>query len=759
MFGKITLPTAKDGFTDNTGKVRIDGMYVFVNDESGAIENAFVKLNDDSTISVTLPDETSIDYANRITVTVTDKDGNPQKDISVTVSDTVENSLTDKTDENGKMVVPPLSEDITDSEGKAKVNGYNVLITDETKPIENAFVTIGEGQINVMLPEGSLIDISNRITATITDSEDKPVKDMTVIFTDKSDRTESNVTDENGKATVPPTNIDVTDFNGYGEVDGYIVTVKNAVGAIEKAHITHNAEVKNEDGTVKSAENISVELPEGVKFDYANRIIVTVSNKADNTAVKDMSVIVSEKAIEGTETKSLTGITDKDGVIILPPASEGITDKDGKTDISETIPGKDTDGDGKEDTEETKTEYNITVEDTKGKIEKAYIEIKDGKITVTLPDTHTLTTSNQTTVTVADKDNKAVKGVSVTIKDKTTEKTGTTDANGKVTLPVKSSGGGSSSGGGGRGGSSGGSYISSNITNITVTDKNGKTVSVSKSTDKDGKITLTLPNGTDLTGDNYYTIKATDNKGNAKADVSIILKNRKNNSANGTTDKNGMLVLPASEHKAYIFGYNDGTFRPDNNMSRAEAAAIFARLISEQKGEKISGKSNFNDVSKNEWYSDYIGYLSKYGIIKGYSNSTFRPDDNVSRAEFVAMTVRFNSLFNDVKKGSYTVKYTDVATNYWAYSDVAYAKHAGWLNGYADGTFKGDNAITRAEVVTVVNRATGRKADEGYITKNVSVLNKFTDIRNNSMWYYTDVMEAANTHLANSANNTETWVK
>ena len=499
-------------------------------------------------------------------------------------------------------------------------------------------------------------------------------------------------------------------------------------------------------------------MPESVKFDYANRIIITVSNKADNAAVKDMSVVVSEKAVEDTETKSLTGITDKDGVIILPPSSEGITDKDGKTDISETIPGKDTDGNGKEDTEESKTVYNITVENTKGKIENAYIEIKDGKITVTLPDTHTLTTSNQTTVTVTDKENKAVKGVSVTIKDKTTEKTATTDANGKVTLPIKSSGGGSSSGGG-RGGSSGGSYISSNVTNITVTDKNGKTLSASKSTDKDGNITLTLPHGADLTGDNYYTIKATDSKGNAKADVSIILKDKKKNTANGTTDKNGILILPASEHKAYIFGYADGTFRPDNNMSRAEAAAIFARLISEQKGEKISGKSSFNDVSKNEWYYDYIGYLSKYGIIKGYSDNTFRPDDNVSRAEFVAMTVRFNSLFNDVKKGSYTVKYTDVATNYWAYSDVAYAKHAGWLNGYADGTFKGDNAITRAEVVTVVNRAIGRKADESYITKNVSVLNKFTDIRNNSMWYYADITEAANTHLANSANQTETWLK
>ncbi len=109
---------------------------------------------------------------------------------------------------------------------------------------------------------------------------------------------------------------------------------------LKRTHITHNAEVKNEDGSVKSEENISVELPESVKFDYANRIIITVSNKADNTAVKDMTVVTSEFVIEGTETKSLTGITDKDGIIILPPSNEGVTDKDGKTDISETIPAR-----------------------------------------------------------------------------------------------------------------------------------------------------------------------------------------------------------------------------------------------------------------------------------------------------------------------------------------------------------------------------------------------------------------------------------
>ena len=522
----------------------------------------------------------------------------------------------------------------------------------------------------------------------------------------------------------------------------------------------HNSEIKNEDGSVKSAENISVELPESVKFDYANRIIITVSNKADNTAVKDMSVIVSEKAVEDTETKSLTGVTDKDGVIILPPTSEGITDKDGKTDISETIPGKDTDGDGKSDTEEIKTEYNITVEDTKGKIENAYIEIKDGKITVTLPDTHTLTTSNQTTVTVLDKDNKAVANVSVTVTDKNkATATKSTDANGKITVPVKSTGGGSSSGGGGgRGGSSGGGYYT--IVNVKITDKDGKAVTnFSKSADSKGNLTITLPNGKTLDNGNFYTVTVTDNKGNAKENVTVLLKDRNKGEATGTTGKNGVVTIPGKTHTAYIFGYEDGTFRPDNNMSRAEAAAIFARLISEQKGEKISGKSDFADVKSNGWYSKFIGYIEKYGIIKGYDNNTFKPDENISRAEFIAMTVRFNSLFNDVKKGGYTVKYTDVASNYWAYSDIAYAKHAGWLNGYADGTFKGDNAITRAEVVTVVNRATNRKADEDYITKNVSVLNKFTDIRNNSMWYYADIMESANTHLANTVNNAETWLK
>lgn len=283
-------------------------------------------------------------------------------------------------------------------------------------------------------------------------------------------------------------------------------------------------------------------------------------------------------------------------------------------------------------------------------------------------------------------------------------------------------------------------------------------VNASKSTDKDGNITLTLPTGKRL-DNNYYTITTTDRNGKVKGDVNIILKDKSGESANGKTDKNGMLILPGVNHKAYIVGYDDGTFRPDSDMSRAEAAAIFARLIAEEKGESISGKSKFKDIKSDEWYADSIGYLSKYDIIKGYSDGTFKPDESVTRAEFVAMAVRYHGLFNEVKKTGYTVKYTDLNKSYWAYNDIALAKNIGWLNGYADGTFRGDNNITRAEVVTIVNRATGRTADKEYVKDNLTKLNRFTDVTNSNLWYFMDIHEAANDHMANISEASETWIK
>ena len=226
-------------------------------------------------------------------------------------------------------------------------------------------------------------------------------------------------------------------------------------------------------------------------------------------------------------------------------------------------------------------------------------------------------------------------------------------------------------------------------------------------TDKDGKITLTLPSGTDLTGDNYYTIKATDNKGNAKADVSIILNDRKNNSATGTTDKGGMLILPGTTHKAYIMGYPDGSFRPDGDMSRAEAAAIFARLIADKKNESVKG----------------------------------------------------TPLFNEIKSVSNTTKYNDLSNSYWAIKNISYATNEKWLNGYSDGSFRPDIIVTRAEVVIIINRATNRNADKEFINKNLTVLNRFTDVKNNSHWAAYDIFEISNDHIGISNDSDEIWNK
>ena len=885
VYGKLTVPNVFEGYTDKDGRVHVNGHNVFVSDEQGVIENAFVKMNEDGSVTVNLPDGKTIDYHNRTTVSIYDRMGIAIKDVPVTVTDTTGASKSDKTDDKGQMVVPPLNEDYTDKDGSAKVNAYDVSITDESAPvadalvfydeehneivvalpadklisyanritvsvssegnpvsgmkvavmditeagengvtdengimvvpplnrdmtdadgnaivnnvkvhiadagknIENALVVMNEdGTISVVLPDGTLLAKDNRIVVTLKDAEDKPLKDIPVSVTDSEGKIEKDLTNENGQAFVPPVATDITDVNGYAQVDGYAVTVKDESKPIEKAEVT-----LGEDG------KISIKLPVNVLFDYNNRISVEVVNRADNTPVKDMNVTVTETILEvipdkeesnGTSTgentsgeasaentsgentekdnvgtepetiekagKSLTGITDENGKVIFPPANEDITDGEGNSGITEVIPGKgeDTDGDGTEDkpgVNETIT-YKVTVNDTKGVIPDALVKIADKKVTVMLPEGYTLTTSNQTTVTVKDAEDKAVQGVSVTITDSAnTSKSGTTNSNGQVTLPVKSSGGGSSSGGGG----GGGSYSS---TSVSVVDKDGKTVSVTRSVSTT-KATLTLPTGKTLE-DGPYTITVKSGS-KPKEDYTVVLKDKSGNEATGTTDDNGVITLPGVEHKAYIFGYPDGTFRPNGNMTRSEAAAIFARLIAEAKGETISGKSSFKDVASGEWYASYVAYLEKYDVIKGYADNTFRAENQVTRAEFVAMSVRYYDLFGDLPTVSNTKKYSDVASDYWAVKEISVAKEIGWLNGYADGTFRGDNEITRAEAVTVINRATGRTPDKEHINDNYTKLNRFTDVTDNNAWFFYDCAEASNDHIAFEKSDAEIWLR
>jgi len=241
--------------------------------------------------------------------------------------------------------------------------------------------------------------------------------------------------------------------------------------------------------------------------------------------------------------------------------------------------------------------------------------------------------------------------------------------------------------------------------------------------------------------------------------------------AKGETDKNGQAVLPTIEvepatekHGAYIVGYADGTFRPEAQMSRAEAAAIFARLLAGAKGENISSASaryaDFTDTVPGAWYASYVNYLSSYGVIMGNSRTTFRPNDDITRAELTAMAVRYFEVTEDKARttanaGTYTV-FNDVKSNYWAAEYINSAAMQGWVQGYGNGSFKGDAKITRAEAVTLINNLLGRTADEEYIAKNTRKLNSFTDMYEKH-WAYAAIMEAANGHTAVLEDKTETW--
>ena len=172
-------------------------------------------LNEDNSFSVKLPAENMIDYANRITVTVLDKDGAPLKDISVTVSD-AEKSMTDTTNADGKIIVPPMSEDYTDNDGIAKVGSYTILVENVKAKIENAYITLNaDGTISVLLPENIKIEHSNRITVTVLDKDNKGVKDISVTVKETvsenaenenaaGSKTATDVTDKDGKNLYPP---------------------------------------------------------------------------------------------------------------------------------------------------------------------------------------------------------------------------------------------------------------------------------------------------------------------------------------------------------------------------------------------------------------------------------------------------------------------------------------------------------------------------------------------------------------------------
>lgn len=216
----------------------------------------------------------------------------------------------------------------------------------------------------------------------------------------------------------------------------------------------------------------------------------------------------------------------------------------------------------------------------------------------------------------------------------------------------------------------------------------------------------------------------------------------------GATVKKNTPKLNTADHFAYVQGYPDGTVKPAGNITRAETAAILFRLMDEgSRKTYYSTKSGFRDVASGSWYNTYVATLNNAGVITDSSNGYFRPNEAITRAELAAMLAKFSETTGAANY------FNDVSAKYWAADAIAICAKLGWITGYPDGTFRPDKNVTRAELMAMINRATGRapKSADAFLPGMKTWIDNTSD-----KWYYLDVQEATNSH-SYTVKGSETW--
>lgn len=214
-------------------------------------------------------------------------------------------------------------------------------------------------------------------------------------------------------------------------------------------------------------------------------------------------------------------------------------------------------------------------------------------------------------------------------------------------------------------------------------------------------------------------------------------------------------VLNKEDHFNYIIGTPEGLSLPTANVTRAEVATIFFRLMTDDARAKFDSlDNNFSDVAKGKWYNRAISTLANAGIIKGDPAGTYRPDDPITRAEMAAIIARFG----DFKEGGKT--FSDIS-GHWAQKYIELAASNGWINGNPDGTFKPNNNITRAETVAMINRVLDRQTKDVSDLLPVSQMTNWSDNMDTAKWYYRDMQEATNNHKAERVGDSiyEKWTE
>ncbi len=205
-------------------------------------------------------------------------------------------------------------------------------------------------------------------------------------------------------------------------------------------------------------------------------------------------------------------------------------------------------------------------------------------------------------------------------------------------------------------------------------------------------------------------------------------------------------LIDTENHVVYLIGYEDATVRPNKEITRAEMATIFYRLL-EVQGEAET--NTFSDVDSSAWYANYVNYLAELGILNGYEDGTFKPEEGMTRAEFVSMISRFYT----INSANGTI-FSDVSSSHWAYLDIDSVYNKGLINGYPDGTFRPESPITRAETSAIINRMIGRDPSSETIE---NAENPYSDITP-EYWSYEDIMEASISHeYIINENGEEIW--
>ena len=304
---------------------------------------------------------------------------------------------------------------------------------------------------------------------------------------------------------------------------------------------------------------------------------------------------------------------------------------------------------------------------------------------------------------------------------------------------------------------------------IQLTDQNANTVDIAKDQLADYGVTVTPAETAKLTVNDHqgrpFIARVKNKDGNpltakTKADITVKVKapaQNKSSHRSQTIPKPEPKPTPKPEtkpeakpapklsshdlnktgHYSYLTGYPDGTFAPNKGMTRAEVASLFTRLLKDQPLKGQSYKAGLSDLHAGDWYADAVGYAVQKGIVSGYPDGTFKPNQAISRGEFAAIAARFAEMTSDQPPA-----FSDLDPNHWSYQAIRQVAANGWLSGYPDGSFKPNQPITRAEVATVSNRMLNRTPDLDRLKAQKDKLPHFSDVGSGD-WFYGAIMEAS----------------